>query len=118
VLKIVGLENEIARQLKLYTTSVEEDLMEAKDEVSKEGVSLLKQNSPEDTGDYRKGWARKKVGQDYVIHNKTDYQLTHLLEYGHAKADGGRVSPRVHIRPVEERLVDAFVNRVEKAIKP
>jgi Bacteriophage HK97-gp10, putative tail-component len=117
VVNIAGLENEIAKQLKLYTTSVEENLMEAKEEISKEGVSLLKQSSPKDTGDYRKGWASKKVGQDYVIHNKTDYQLTHLLEYGHVKADGGRVSPRVHIRPVEERLVDDFVNRIEKAIK-
>ncbi|MBH0174714.1 HK97 gp10 family phage protein [Fictibacillus sp. 23RED33] len=118
MVKIADLEKEIARQIKLYTTSVEEDLVEAKDEVSRDGVSLLKQNSPEDTGDYRKGWTRKKIGQDFVIHNKTDYQLTHLLEYGHVKAGGGRVSPKVHIRPVEERLVDEYVKRVEKAIKP
>jgi hypothetical protein len=115
--KIDGLAKEIARQVVLYTSEVEEKVAAAKDEVTKEAVALLKQTSPKDTGDYAKGWTRKKVGEDYIIHNRTDYQLTHLLEHGHVNRDGGRTPGRPHIRPVEEKTISDYLNRVEKAIK-
>jgi hypothetical protein len=117
VVKIGHISKEIARQLEVYTSSIEEEIELAKEVVTKEAVKLLQENSPELTGDYAKGWKRKKVGKDIVVHNKTDYQLTHLLEYGHAKAEGGRVQAKVHIRPVEEKIVNDFEERVERMIK-
>jgi hypothetical protein len=117
VVKIDDLSNEIAKQLQQFTSFVEEELEATKDEVTKEAVSLLKQNSPVLTGDYKKGWRRKKIGKDIIIHNATDYQLTHLLENGHVKAEGGRVAAKVHIRPVEEKIVKDFEDRVERAIR-
>jgi hypothetical protein len=117
-IKIDGLSKEIAKQLSQYTAEVEEEVEQIKDDVSKEAVSLLRKTSPEKTGDYRKGWTRKKIGKDYVIYNKTNGQLTHLLEKGHAKAGGGRVAARVHIRPVEEKTSETYLNRVEEAVKP
>jgi hypothetical protein len=117
MVKVATLSNEIAKQLRQFTNLVEEEVELAKEEVTKEAVSLLKQNSPESTGSYRKGWRRKKVGKDIIIHNATDYQLTHLLENGHVKSGGGRVPSKVHIRPVEERIVREFEERVERAIE-
>lgn len=110
------LANEIAKQLATYTKEVEEEVQKAVDDVTKAAVTELKATSPKDSGDYAKGWARKKVDGGYVIHNKK-YQLTHLLEHGHAKAGGGRVPGRAHIRPVEEQAIADFTERVEMVIR-
>ena len=117
MVKVNDLTKEIARALQEYSTEVEEGLEEAKVEVAKDTVKRLKQTSPKKTGDYRKGWARKKAGTAQVVHNRTDYQLTHLLEYGHAKRGGGRVAGIPHISPAEEWANDEYLKRVEKVIR-
>lgn len=117
VVKIDDLSSEIAKQLAIYTSDVEEQVELAKEEVAKTAVSHLKQNSPELTGSYRTGWKLKKDGNRVIVHNQTDYQLTHLLEYGHAKLGGGRVPAIVHIRPAEVEAIKEFTERVEKAIR-
>lgn len=117
VIKVDQLANEISKALREYTTEVEDGLEEVKKEVAKEGVKQLKKTSPKLTGDYAKGWRVKRVGTAQVIHNATDYQLTHLLEKGHAKRGGGRVPPKVHIAPVEEKVIEEFEKRVEKVIR-
>lgn len=117
MVKVNDLTKEIARALQEYSTEVEEGLEEAKVEVAKDTVKRLKQTSPKKTGDYRKGWARKKVGTAQVVHNRTNYQLTHLLEYGHAKRGGGRVAGIPHISPAEEWANDEYLKRVEKVIR-
>lgn len=114
---VARLSDEITKALKTYTREVTEGMEEAKKEVAKEGVKELKNTSPKDTGDYAKGWRVKKVGNAQIIHNATDYQLTHLLEKGHAKRGGGRVPPKIHIAPVEQKAIEEFEKRVEKVIK-
>ncbi|OLN21904.1 hypothetical protein BTO30_12460 [Domibacillus antri] len=117
MVKIGDLSNEIAKQLSRYTKDVEDAVEVAKEEVAKNAVAELKEKSPKLTGRYAKGWALKKVDGRHVIYNRTDGQLTHLLEFGHVKAGGGRVPARVHIRPAEEKAINEFVDRVEKAIR-
>lgn len=114
---INDLANEIASELQRYSHLVTEEVEVAKKDVADGLVNELKQTSPKDTGSYSKGWREKKVKNALVVHNKTDYQLTHLLEYGHAKVDGGRVPAKVHIRPAEEKAVKEYLDRVEKAIR-
>lgn len=114
--KIKDLSKEITKQLALYSKEIEEEMQTAKNDLSKEAVSLLREKSPKKHGEYAQGWTRKKVGNDYVIYNKK-YQLTHLLENYHAKKGGGRVPARPHIRPVEEQIIDEYLDRTAKAIK-
>lgn len=114
---INNLADQIARELQRYTNLVEEDLEISKKDVANQLVEELKQTSPKDTGFYRKGWRIKKAGSTYIVHNKTAYQLTHLLEDGHAKRGGGRVPAKVHIRPAEEHAIDKFLEKVEQAIR-
>ncbi|WP_144466575.1 HK97 gp10 family phage protein [Bacillus nitratireducens] len=110
--------SEITRELQRYTHLVEEDLEVAKEEVSKNLVDELKQESPKKTGKYSKGWRKKKDGNAVIVYNALKPQLTHLLEKGHAKAGGGRVPPaKVHIAPAEEKAINEFVERVERAIQ-
>jgi hypothetical protein len=117
VANIGNLSAQISRELQRYSNLVAEELETAKEEVSDDLVDELKQTSPEKTGSYRKGWRKKKVGKKIVVHNKTDYQLTHLLEKGHAKAIGGRVPAKIHIAPAEEKAMENFINKVEQAIR-
>jgi hypothetical protein len=111
------LANEIVKAVKELSYELEAEIADIEDEVTKSAVKKLKQKSPKLTGDYAKGWTRKKQGNRYVIHNKTDYQLTHLLEYGHVKQDGGRTQAIPHIRPVEEETIQAYESKVEEAIR-
>ena len=85
--------------------------------VAKESVQKLKNTSPRKTGSYSKGWAVKKNGDmDVTVHNRTDYQLTHLLENGHIirnkKGTYGRTSGTKHINPVEEWASDELPRRI------
>ncbi|MBG9567564.1 HK97 gp10 family phage protein [Brevibacillus agri] len=115
---VADLSAEIARQLSLYSAALDDEIEIATDEVTKEAVKELQQTSPKLTGDYAKGWTRRKGDKGIVVYNKTDYRLTHLLEHGHAKAGGGRVAARPHIRQVEEKAVREFVRRIEGAAQP
>jgi len=117
MVSINQLNNEIMRQLNIYTHDVQEKIKTSQEELGKEAVKELKSNSPKDTGDYRKGWRLKKEKDKVTVHNKTAYQLTHLLEKGHANRDGGRTSAQPHIGPVEERVVAEFIERVESDIQ-
>lgn len=114
---IDSLADEIANTLKEYTAEVEEGLEKAKEKNAKDGAKKLKVASPKKTGKYAKGWRAKKVGGVWVVHNATDYQLTHLLEKGYAKVGGGRVAGRPHIAPVEQEIITEFEKEVEKIIR-
>ncbi|MEK3997908.1 HK97 gp10 family phage protein [Bacillus sp. FSL K6-2822] len=114
---INDLTNEIARELQRYANVVEEDVEEAQEKVANNLVDELQQKSPKNTGKYRKGWRKKKVGNAIVVHNALKPQLTHLLEKGHAKANGGRVPAQVHIAPAEEKAINEFTALVERAVQ-
>ncbi|MCP3025414.1 HK97 gp10 family phage protein [Halobacillus sp. A5] len=112
------ISKQIAQALAEYTNDVTEGLEKAKKEVAKNTVKELKRTSPVgDTGDYAKGWKSKKSGTAQVVHNKTDYQLTHLLEKGHAKRGAGRVQGQKHIEPAEEKAIREYLEAAEKVIR-
>lgn len=116
-ININQLADEINKQLREYADGVGEEMEKVAQKVAKDGVKTLKLRSPQLYGAYAKGWRAKKVNGVWVVHNATNYQLTHLLEKGHAKVGGGRVSARVHIKPVEEQMIDDYVQGVEEAIR-
>lgn len=116
--KIKGLSQAIVQALAEYTDEVTQGIEQTKKTVAEKAVEALKETSPEGaTKKYKKGWNVSDVNGKQIVHNKTNYQLTHLLEYGHAKVSGGRVSAKPHIRPVEEKVIKEFTDGVEKVIK-
>ena len=119
---ISGMGDAIVAALKEYSDDVGEAVENAVDKVSKATVSTVKKTSPKLTGDYRKGWRnRVKVSSRgrYVreIHNKTDYQLVHLLEHGHAKVGGGTVPAIPHLEPAERKAKEQLRKLIEEAIQ-
>ena len=99
-------------------------------EYSQQTVTTLKSPSVSPHSDrpgratpYRLGWAVTeadyRTGHRYTVWNKTNWQLTHLLENGHFitnRTDGIKwVSPRPHIRPTYDRIEPRFVRAMRKA---
>ena len=105
-----------------YVKSVDDAVAEALPKVGKEAVKELKNTSPQNTGRYSKGW-RQKVESDGVngtkltVYNATSYQLTHLLENGHALRGGGFVSGKPHIKPAQDKAEKKAVEEITKAIQ-
>ena len=52
-----------------------------------------------------------------VVHNKNKPQIAHLLEYGHAKRNGGKVDSTPHIRPAEAEYTEEFVEAVKRRLE-
>lgn len=123
-IKIDDLQKEVMEYLENYVEDIEEEVKETTDKISKKAVQELKKDSPRGKGTrknpYWKGWTDTKVskGRKYSrkIHNKTNYQLTHLLEDGHATRNGGRTKAQPHIRPVEEKYTKLYEKELKKAI--
>ena len=86
--------------------------------VAKETVTKIRNASPRLTGSYARGWRVSKRGGGLVVHNATDYQLTHLLENGHVirnkYGEYGRVPAYKHIGPAEQRGIVKFENLIEE----
>lgn len=120
----IDISREILDALSKYSNDVVNRVNVTAEKCANELRKELKNTSPKKTGDYAKGWRVKKADYSkydlgrYVIHNATDYQLTHLLEYGHA-INGGtqRVKAYPHIEKAKEKAAQNFVREVEKAIE-
>lgn len=123
-----GLTKALMSELENYAGAVTENADEAVKLTAKEAVKELRNANPSGSGkygswsDYNKGWTVKQntVDKRYhsgaTIHNKDHYQLTHLLEKGHALAQGGRAKAFPHIAPVEERADEELFKRIKQGI--
>lgn len=117
---IDNLADTVQEILDEYEGEIEEKMDEIVKRVGKAGVSALKSSSRSTfggTGKYASGWTSQvetnRYGTVVTIYNKYP-GLPHLLENGHAKRGGGRVQGRTHIAPVEEKMVNEFIEGVEK----
>ena len=57
---------------------------------------------------------KNKFGK--VIHNKTHYQLAHLLENGHALWQGGRAQAFEHIAPIAEKAEEGLLKNIKQLL--
>ena len=110
-----------------YSKEVDDVLYEEAVVIAKDGVQELKNTSPvnkkntKNKGRYKRGW-RMEIEKGFgsveaTIYNKTDYQLTHLLEKPHLKRNGGITTPQVHIAPVEQKCIKDFEEKITRKIE-
>lgn len=116
------LSKEIMRVLEGYVDDISNIVEKDANEIAKEALSAIKQESPRGaTEEYYKGWKIKKIKKvknmySVKLYNKDHYQLTHILEFGHTTADGGHTEAQPHIRPVEQEYSKKFENKLRQDI--
>lgn len=110
------LGNAISKELKAYSDEVTKELDELKEQVINDGIQELKNSSPRNSGKYAKGWRKTSDGSAVILFNATRPSLTHLLEKGYAKRNGGRVAAQPHIQPVEESIIEKIEDGVERVL--
>lgn len=106
---------EVMRNLEIYQGNTTENVVQAVEETAEETVAELNETSPKSPGggDYAESWKSKRDNKmrgkwrmSMVVYSKDpDYRLTHLLEFGHAKVNGGRVKALPHIRKAEDNAL-------------
>lgn len=117
-----GLASAIMEELANYSQDVTEKLKKEVKDAAKLCRSEIQKNAPKDTGTYAKSWKAEVAYENkedvrVVIHSPKEYRRAHLLEYGHAKAGGGRVDEKPHIRPAEEEAEKLLDKRVKIIVK-
>ena len=121
-ISIDALADTLAEELAGYSQEVTDDLKREVKQVAKEMVAELKATSPRDSGDYASGWTSttEREGGNTVqvrVYNRKKPTLTHLLENGHAKVNGGRVEGKAHIGPAEQAAEKRLENKVVVMVK-
>lgn len=114
-----SLSSTIEDILEQYGDSAKEAVEEACQDVAKQVVKDLKKAGDFNNGqDFRKGWTSKtentRFGASVVVYNKTKPGLAHLLEFGHAKTNGGRTRAFNFIAPIADTVEKQFLETFEK----
>lgn len=94
------------------------------DTISKSAKNATKQlkgaGSFGGTGKYKRGWSsqikKKRVGIEAVVYNSAAPGLAHLLEFGHAKQNGGRTQAFPHIAPINDQVQEDVVRQLEERL--
>lgn len=99
-------EDDVSANIDIITKKVGQTGAKALNNASKSAVKGKK---------YSKSWTSTfehgRLYSTVTLHSKMP-GLPHLLEHGHAKVNGGRVKGRVHIEPVEQKLIKEYEREV------
>ena len=105
-----------------YANLATEDMKAAVKKAGNKAKSDVQAGAPVDTGKYKKSWTVKTTKEnanalEVTVHSKNRYQLAHLLEFGHAKRNGGRTRAFPHIAPAEAAAAELLEREVEAALR-
>lgn len=119
---IDDLADEIMDGLMEYADLATDTVKQAVKKVGNTVKKEIQATAPSDTGKYKKSFKvtkRKETANalEVTVHSKDRYQLTHLLEKGHAKRGGGRVSAIPHIAPAEEKGIRKLTEEIERGLR-
>lgn len=110
--RVDSLASTMSAIARSHARNIEDTSREDLVSVGKSTARKLKSTSPKKHGKYAKGWKATEekrqagCGATVVISNSKKPSLTHLLEKGHEKRDGGFVSGTKHIEPAFDEAVE------------
>lgn len=115
------LADELVQAVKEYTDNVAEGVRKTVDKTAREVLKEAQALAPKRTGEYAKTFTiTKDDGYGVtrrIIWNKKHYRRVHLLEFGHAKVNGGRVPAYPHLRPAYEKYAENLPDEIKRIIK-
>lgn len=124
-IKIDNLYKEVAKAMTEYSEGMSTEIKKIIENVAKETNETIKNHIgfKSRTGGYIKHFKIKTVFENeygkrmvwYVA--SPDYRLTHLLEYGHAKRNGGRTRAYPHIKYGADFAAKNTMERIEELIR-
>ena len=120
--KIDDLSKEIMEGLNEYKDLTSESVKDAVKKASIITRDVIKEKAPVKSGKYKKSWKVSKVEETsnkliQTVHSKDQYQLTHLLENGHALKGGGRSKYFPHIGEGEKEGEKVLLELIERKLK-
>ena len=124
---VLDVSKAIGAMIVTYGDDVNEVVDDAMKTVAEEAEESLRKISTfsqkgNPTGEYSKDWDLliepvKRYSRRFVVYNVDHYQLTHLLESGHAKylwgkETGGKVQGYEHIKPINDKAQDRIIEEI------
>lgn len=118
----IDLSKAVNQLLEEYGDGIQDTINKVLKDVGKEAVGVIRSKSSahNHTGRYMKGWRAEIVNEGYgintiVLHNKTDWNLTHLLNNGFESVrHHKRVEGDGHIDDAETIINEMLVKKVEE----
>lgn len=124
---VLDVSKAIGAMIVTYGDDVNEVVDDAMKTVAEEAEESLRKvktfsSKGNPTGEYSKDWDLliepvKRYSRRFVVYNVDHYQLTHLLESGHAKylwgkETGGQVQDYEHIKPINDKAQDRIIEEI------
>ena len=115
------LSEEIMKGLEEYRDLSTDAMKESVQKVAKDVKKKIQNKAPVKTGRYKKSWKVSKTEENHeklvmTVHAGR-YQLTHLLENGHANRAGGRTDGIPHIAPAEQSGIKELEKDISEALE-
>ena len=117
-----GLADAVMKGLEEYAKLATDDMKKSVKDAGKFCKEEVSANAPVRTGKYKKSWKSKTTSENanaiqVTVYSSNRYQLAHLLEHGHAKRGGGRVSARPHIASAEQAGSEQLEQEIERCLR-
>ena len=117
----VNVSQQMKQILGTYSDKIMKEVGEILFEVGQEAADELHSAGGFRGRKYRHNWTTDRESQrtfdSVTVYNKKHYRLTHLLEFGHATANGGRTRDFPHIAPANEEAIKKAEKRIEAMIR-
>ena len=119
---IGNMADAIMKELNDYADAANDDVKAAVQKAAKTVKTEIQAGAPSRTGKYKKSWATKNTAEssnklEITVYSRNRYQIAHLLEHGHAKRGGGRVSARPHITAAEQAGIEQLEQEIERCLR-
>ena len=115
------LADELVQAVKEYTDDVAEGVRKKVDETARKVLKEAQALAPKRTGEYARTFTITKEDgygtTKRIIWNKKHYRRVHLLEFGHAKVNGGRVKEYPHLRPAYDKHGARLPDELKRVIE-